>query len=58
MGASRNPVWVVTNVNEETSLYEHYNENIEINTLNTNDKMRNHILRYDVLKLEASFYDV
>ena len=45
-------------VNEETSLYEHSNESIEINTLNTNDEMRNHLLRYDVLMLEANFHDV
>ena len=45
-------------VNEETSLYEHSNESIEINTLNTNDEMRNHMLSYDVLILEVSFYDV
>ena len=36
-------------VNEETSLYEHPNESIDINTLNTNDEMRNHLMRYDVL---------
>ena len=41
--------------NEETSLYEHSNESIEINRLNTNDDMRNHLLSYDVLILEASF---
>ena len=58
MGASRNPVWVVTNVNEETSLYEHSNESIEIKTLNTNDDMRNHPLSYDILKLETNFHDV
>ena len=45
-------------VNEETSLYEHSNESIEINTLNTNDEMRNHLLSYDVLILEASFHDI
>ena len=45
-------------VNEETSLYEHYDESIEINTLNTNDEMRNHILSYDILVLEASCHDV
>ena len=45
-------------VNEETSLYEHYDESIEINTLNTNDEMRNHLLSYDVLILEAFFHDV
>ena len=44
-------------VNEETSLYENSNESIEINTLNTNDEMRNHLLRYDVLMLEANFHD-
>ena len=31
-------------VNEETSLYEHPNESIEVSTLNTSDDMRNHIL--------------
>ena len=45
-------------VNEETSLYEHSNESIEINTLNTNDEMRNRLLSYDVLILEARFHDV
>ena len=45
-------------VNEETNLYEHSNESIEINTLNTNDEMRNHLLSYDVLILEANFLDV
>ena len=45
-------------VNEETSLYEHSNESIEINTLNTNDEKRNHLLSYDVLILEAIFHDV
>ena len=45
-------------VNEETGLYEHSNESIEINTLNPNDEMRNHLLSYDVLILEANFHDV
>ena len=45
-------------VNEETSFHEHLNEIIEINTLNTNDEMRNKLLSYDVLILEASFHDV
>ena len=45
-------------LNEENSLYEHSNECIEINTLNTNDEMINHLLRYDVLILEASFHDI
>ena len=45
-------------VDEETSLYEHYNESIEINTINTNDEMRNHLLSYDILILEASFNEV
>ena len=31
-------------VNEKTSLYDHSNESIEINTLNTNDELRNHDL--------------
>ena len=44
--------------NEETSLYEHSNENIEFKTLNTNDEMRNHLLSYDVLILEANFHDI
>ena len=34
------------------------NECIEINTLNTNDEMRNHLMSYDVLILEASFHDI
>ena len=45
-------------VNEETSLYEHSNESVEINTHNTNDEMRNHILSNDVLIQEASLNDV
>ena len=45
-------------VNEETSLYEHSNKSIEINTLSTNDEMRNHLLSYDVLILEDNFHDV
>ena len=45
-------------VNEGTSLYEHSNESIEINTLNTNDEMINHLLSYDVLILEAILHDV
>ena len=45
-------------VDEETSLYELSNESIEINTLNTNEEMRNHLLRYDVLILETNFNDV
>ena len=44
--------------NEETSLYEHFNESIEINTLNTNDAMRNNLLSDNVLILEANFHDV
>ena len=45
-------------VNEETSLYEHSNESIEINTLNTVDEIWNHPLSYDVLILEHNFHDV
>ena len=45
-------------VNEETSLYEHSNESIEINTVNADDEMRNHLLSYDVLILESIFHDV
>ena len=45
-------------VNEKTSLYEHSNESIEVNKLNTNDEMRNHLISYDVLILEASFHDI
>ena len=45
-------------VNKETSIYEHSTESIEINTLNTNDEMRNHLLCYDVLILEANFHIV
>ena len=33
-------------------------KNIEFKTLNTNDEMRNHLLIYAVLILEANFYDV
>ena len=39
-------------------VYEHSNEIIEINTMNTNDEMRNHLLTYDVIILEANFHDV
>ena len=45
-------------VDEETSLYEHSNKIIEINTLNTNDEMLNHLLSYDFLILEANFHDI
>ena len=45
-------------INEETSIYEHSNESIKINTLNNNDEMINHLLSYDVLILEANFHDV
>ena len=45
-------------VNEETSLYEHFNESIEINTLNTYDEIKNNLLSYDVLKLEANIHDI
>ena len=45
-------------VNEETSLYEHFNDSIESNTLNTNDEMRNYLLSYDVLILVVRFHDV
>ena len=45
-------------VNEATSLYEHSNESIDNNTLNTNNEMRNHLLSYDVIILEASFHEV
>ena len=46
------------NVDEETSLYEHSNESIVIDTLNTNDEMRNHLLSYDVLILEDISHDI
>ena len=36
-------LWVCI-FNETTSSYEHSNESIEINTLNTNDELRNHDL--------------
>ena len=45
-------------VNEETSLYEHSNESIKINTLSTIDEMRNHLLSYNVFILEGNFLDV
>ena len=44
--------------NEETNLYEHSNESIDINTQNTNDEMLNHLLSYDFLILEANFHDI
>ena len=43
---------------EEISIYEHSNESFEVNALNTNDEMRNHLMRYDVIMVEASFHDV
>ena len=39
-------------------VYEHSNACIEINTLNTKDEMRNNLVSYDVLILEANFHDV
>ena len=45
-------------VNKDTNLYEHSNESIEIKKLNTNDEMRNCLLSYDVLIVEARFHDV
>ena len=42
-------------VNEQTNLYEHSIERIEIHTLNTNDEMKNHLLIYDFLILESIF---
>ena len=36
-------------------MYEHSNESIEINTLNTNDEIINHRFSYDVLILEPAF---
>jgi len=39
-------------------MYEYSKESIELNTLNTNDEMRNHLVSYDVLIVEASFHDV
>ena len=61
MSLSKCYQYVLTNEsidNEETNLYEHSNENIEFKTLNTNYEMRNHLLSYDVLILEASSHDV
>ena len=45
-------------VNEETSLYEHSNECIDLNTINTNDEMINNLITCDGLILEANFHDV
>ena len=45
-------------VNEATTLCEHFNESVEINTLNTHYEMINHLLRYDILILEAIFHDI
>ena len=45
-------------VNEEISLYEHADESIESNSLNSNDEMKNHLLSYDVLILQDNFHDV
>ena len=44
--------------NKETYLYEHSNEGIEQNTLNTNDEMRYHLMSYIILILEVNFQDV
>ena len=41
-------------VNEETSLYEHSNENIEFKTLNTNDEIRNHLFSFHDVGVECS----
>ena len=41
-------------VNEETCLYEHSNKSTEIDTHNTNDEMRNHILIYDPHTMQTS----
>ena len=38
-------------VNEQTNLYEHSIERIEIHTLNTNEDMRNRLFSYIVLIL-------
>ena len=53
MLSKRTQLWECK-VNEETSLYEHSNESIEINKLDTNDEMKNHLLSYDVLILETA----
>ena len=45
-------------VNEETSLYEHSNECIGINTRNPNNEMINNLMSYEVLILEANFHEV
>ena len=45
-------------VNEKPSLYEHSNESIEINTLNTNYEMKNNLLSYYVLIVQANFHDI
>ena len=42
----------------KTTLYEQSNESIQINTLNTDDEMRNHLMKNDSLMLEASFHDI
>ena len=44
--------------NEETNLYEHSNGSIELNTHNTNDDVRNHLMSYDVHIVESNFHDV
>ena len=43
--------------NEETNLNEHSNESIEC-ILHINDEMRNHLIYYDILMLEANLYNV
>ena len=50
--------WWECKVKEEKSHDEHFNESIEINTLNTNYEMSNHLMSNDALMLEGNFYDV
>ena len=57
MLAKRTNVWECK-VNSKSTLNEQSNESIDINTLNTIDEMRNHLLSYDVLILEANFHNV
>ena len=57
MSPIRTHQWECKIIKRSVSI-EHSKESIELNTLNTNDEMRNHLVSYDVLILEASFHDV
>ena len=61
MSLSKCYQYVLTNKNasnKEISIYEHSNECIDLNTINTNDEMINNLITCDGLILEANFHDV